>query len=181
VKNFIYQGVLLGCLFVTPLESSYAQTVDATVGTNPGGEQADAVEQQTAHPATDTKSAEHPRVFVTASELRDMVARINVPGSFSAQSGVREGKLPRGCDLGYRFNPSGNLICTKHATKSLRKVRKSSPWARHLIELKKVRRIALQPLTLCAKNRGSGERSAQVWHNLKTGYLQLFEIGSTNT
>jgi hypothetical protein len=85
VKNFIYQGVLLGCLFVTPLESSYAQTFDATVGTNPGGAEADAVEQQTALPATDTKPEEHPRVFVTASELRDMVARINVPGSFSAQ------------------------------------------------------------------------------------------------
>jgi len=31
----------------------------------------------------------------------------------------------------HMLNPAGNLICTQHAAKSLRKVRKSSPWARH--------------------------------------------------
>ena len=44
----------------------------------------------------------------------------------------------------YRFNPAGNSICGKAATKSPRKVLKSPPWARHLIELKRVRRIALR-------------------------------------
>jgi hypothetical protein len=85
MKNFIYQIVLLGCLFVMPLESLYAQTVHATLGINPRSAQDDTVEQQTAIPGTDTRSAEHPRVFVTPSDLRDMVTRINVPGSFSAQ------------------------------------------------------------------------------------------------
>jgi hypothetical protein len=61
-----------------PLESSYAQTV-------PSRAQADTVEQQTALPGTYTRSAEHPRVFLTPSDLRDMVTRINTPGSFSAQ------------------------------------------------------------------------------------------------
>ncbi len=78
MKNFIYQVVLLGYLLVMPLESSYAQTV-------PSRAQADTVEQQTALPGTYTRSAEHPRVFLTPSDLRDMVTRINTPGSFSAQ------------------------------------------------------------------------------------------------
>src|SRR5204862_7895944 len=39
---------------------------------------------------------------------------------------------------------AGNSICGKAATKSPRKVLKSPPWARHLIELKRVRRIALR-------------------------------------
>src|SRR6202162_1526724 len=85
MKNFIYQAVLLGCLLVMPLESSYAQTLDATVGINPNRAHADSVEEQTALPGTYIRSAEHPRVFVTPSDLRDMVTRINVPGSFSAQ------------------------------------------------------------------------------------------------
>jgi len=85
MKNFIYQAVLLGCLLVMLLECSYAQTLDATVGINPSRAHADTVEQQTALPGTYTRSAEHPRVFVTPSDLRDMVTRINVPGSFSAQ------------------------------------------------------------------------------------------------
>jgi hypothetical protein len=85
MKNFTSQVVLLVCLLVIPLESSYAQTVDATVGINPGRAHADTAEQQTALPSTDRKSAEHPRVFVTPSDLRDMVTRINVPGSFSAR------------------------------------------------------------------------------------------------
>lgn len=47
--------------------------------------QDDTVGQRTALPGTYRTSAEHPRVFVTPSDLRDMVARINTPGSFSAQ------------------------------------------------------------------------------------------------
>jgi hypothetical protein len=41
-----------------------------------------------------------------------------------------------------RLIPTENSICGKRDTKSARKVLKSSPWARHLIELKRVRRTA---------------------------------------
>jgi len=45
-----------------------------------------------AYPAlsgTYTSSAQHPRVFMTQAYLNDLVARINSPGSFSAQNFVR--------------------------------------------------------------------------------------------
>ena len=37
---------------------------------------------------------------------------------------------PESC---YRLNPAGNSTCGKHATKSQRKVLRSSPWAHHFL------------------------------------------------
>src|SRR5207237_10251001 len=45
----------------------------------------------------------------------------------------------------HRRNPAGNLICTQHAAKSLRKVRKSSPWALHSLNLKDLIKVSFTP------------------------------------
>ena len=63
-----------------------------------------------------SSAAEHPRVFLTPAEVKDLVQRINVPGSFSVKNfvhlaarvkeqlaaAVRFEKPPLVCDVGRR-------------------------------------------------------------------------------
>jgi hypothetical protein len=51
----------------------------------------------------------------------------------------------KGFQTGYRLSPAGRANCGKLVAKSARKVLRSSPWARHLIGLKRLRKVCLHP------------------------------------
>src|SRR5260370_14334377 len=55
--------------------------------------------------------------------------------TFSAVVTPYRTSAPQGTRPCYRLNAAGNSTCGKQATKSQRKVLRSSPWARHLLLL----------------------------------------------